>query len=377
MQCKFIQHGLAISYNQVVKPCCHWSLDDDWKQQNHINHTNLGTWHQSAKVQHAAHRLEQGIWPKNCNKCATMESQGRYDSMRGNGNHAYAHYNSDDITLEIRPGNICNFACQTCWPEASSRVTQYQHAAGLINAKDIDSVAISDFQFLVPIKHRIKDVVLLGGEPFYDKNCRRFLSWALDNLQGNIMMFTNGSCIDYEFLQKFNGKICLIFSLDAVGSAAEYIRFGTVWEDVLQNYKMCKTLSNVEIRVNVTCSIYNYVYMDDLMELLCDWWPSVVSFGVTHQPWFLESAVPLDYRQAAVESLSRSLARIHDSNVEPDQQHNAVNALNSIIRNLETTAWNSERYQQLKNYVEKMDKAKKISVADHCPWLASMLQIKV
>ena len=29
---------------------------------------------------------------------------------------------TDDITLEIRPGNTCNFACQTCWPEASSRV---------------------------------------------------------------------------------------------------------------------------------------------------------------------------------------------------------------------------------------------------------------
>jgi ubiquitin C-terminal hydrolase len=49
--------------------------------------------------------------------------------MRLNGDAAYSHYAQDELVLEIRPGNTCNLACQTCWPQASSRVTDYYRKA--------------------------------------------------------------------------------------------------------------------------------------------------------------------------------------------------------------------------------------------------------
>jgi len=377
MECKFIKHGLAIAYDHVVKPCCIWQIDQDWKSSNHISHTNLDTWHQSQAVLSARTQLDQDIWPERCSKCKNLEQQSRNDSMRGNGNSAYAHYTGDDITLEIRPGNTCNFACQTCWPEASSRVSQYQHQAGLIDIKEIDSTGMKDFAFLMPIKHRIRDIVLLGGEPFYDKSCRRFLSWAMTNVDANIMMFTNGSCIDYEFIEKFPGKICLIFSLDATGSPAEYIRFGTVWTDVLANYQRCSALPNVEVRVNITTSVFNYFYLDDLIDLLCQRWPSVVSFGVAFQPWFFEDALPIPAREVAIATLSKALAKINNTDIESGQKHNAINAVTAIISNLHTKPWNQKSYDQLRDYVIKMDAVKKISMQDHCPLLAQMLEIKI
>ena len=41
MECKFIKHGIALSYDQVVKPCCEWKIDPTWHQQNYITKIDL------------------------------------------------------------------------------------------------------------------------------------------------------------------------------------------------------------------------------------------------------------------------------------------------------------------------------------------------
>jgi sulfatase maturation enzyme AslB (radical SAM superfamily) len=294
--------------------------------------------------------------------------------MRGNGNQSYSNYSDDDITLEIRPGSVCNFACQTCWPAASSRVAQYHHRAGLIDIKSVDSRQFDDFDFLKPIAHRIRDVVLLGGEPFYDKACKKFLSWSQSNLTANLMMFTNGSLIDFDFLQSYPGKITVIFSLDAVGLPAEYIRFGTVWEEVLNNYQQVRMLPHVETRVNITCSVYNYAYLEELISFLCQDWPDVVTFGSASKSHFSESAVPVKHRAKLIESLNRAVELVKQTDIESGQQANAVNAIGSHIHNLETGSWSESDYNKLCDFVNRMDQVKNIRVGDYCVQLADLLK---
>jgi hypothetical protein len=374
MECKFIKHGIALQYDQVVKPCCEWRSDDAWPSQNHISQVDLGTWHQSPQVVKFAKQLEDNVWPTPCTKCADMEGQGRADSIRGNGNQSYKNYQKDDITLEIRPGSVCNFACQTCWPAASSRVADYHARAGLVNIKDVDSNSFDNFDFLLPIKHRIRDVVLLGGEPFYDKSCLKFLSWAQQNLSANFMMFTNGSRIDFDFIKSYRAKLTLIVSLDAVGRPAEYIRYGTDWAQVIANYRLVRTLPNVETRVNITCSIYNYYYIEELIELLVQDWPAVVSFGLPNQEYFRESVVPLQHRKALIDSLERAVGMINSTDIESGQKSNAVNALSSIIQNLHKLPWSESEQKKLTNFVDQMDRVKQISMKDYCQDLYNILQ---
>jgi len=374
MECKFFQHGIAISYDQVLKPCCEWQLTPEWSQQNHINIADISTWHQSESVQQQRELLKSGQWPKSCISCQKFESQGRGDSMRGNGNRAYAQYSNDDITLEIRPGNTCNFACQTCWPEASSRVAQYHSRAGLIDINDLNSNRIDNYEFLLPVANRIKNVVLLGGEPFYDKACLKFLSWAQENLTAEIMMFTNGSLIDFEFLKKYPGKITVIFSLDAVGKPAEYVRYGTVWNDVWQNYQSVKSLANVDVRVNITCSVYNYSHMETLIDLLCQDWPSVVTFGTPWSDYLRESSIPLNLRTSIIESLLRSIEQIKLTQIEAGQQANATNAIESIVKNLQNLEYSNSNYQQLVKFISSMDQVKGINAGTYCDFLGALQQ---
>jgi MoaA/NifB/PqqE/SkfB family radical SAM enzyme len=375
MDCKFIQNGIAISYDHVVKPCCVWKVDNEWKQTQHLSNTNLATWHISQPVVDVQKKLRQDEWPAACGDCARIENRDRSDSMRHNGNSSYADYGPNDITLEIRPGNTCNFACQTCWPAASSRVAQYHSQAGLVDIKSVNSKRINDFEFLLPIKDRIRDVVLLGGEPFYDKACREFLAWSQLHLSANITMFTNGSMIDWEFLEQYPGKITLVFSIDATDRAAEYVRMGTVWHEVLANYQRAKKMVNT--RVNITCSVYNYHHLESLMNLLTPDWPEVVSFGTPFDEQLLEGTVPVELREEIIGSINRAVRLVESASIETGQKHNAINALNSIVTKLQTQPWNPEGHQRWCKFVHDMDRVKGIAAADYCSTLAKFLQYKV
>jgi sulfatase maturation enzyme AslB (radical SAM superfamily) len=377
MKCRFLQHGIALSYNNIVKPCCVWKVTPEWRANNHVSSVDIVRWHTSPQVVAKQAELASGAWPAECAYCEDIESQGREDSIRGNGNHSYAGYTDQDITLEIRPGSTCNFACQTCWPAASSRVAQYHSQAGLIDIKSVDATRIDDFEFLLPVADRLKDVIVLGGEPFYDKSCRRFLDWAQANLTANLMMFTNGSIVDFEFLNDYRGRFTLIVSLDAVGRPAEYIRYGTEWVEVYKNYLAIRELDNVETRVNITTSVYNYRYIEEVIDLLCNSWPAVVSFGSPDPAYLKETAVPLELREEIITSLLRAIAQVEATDIESGQKSNAINALKSIVVNLETLPFDPAAHSRLADFVAKMDRVKGIAVADYCGFLSRLVKVKL
>ena len=374
MHCKFLQHGYAISYNHVVKPCCAWKLTPEYMIANKVSDVDLSTWHQLEFVQTKIKDLAIGRWPEECGRCRDLEAQGRGDSMRLNGNSQYGHYTDADITLELRPGSTCNFACQTCWPEASSRVAQYQHQAGMIDIKNLDSYRIDDFDWLLPITDRIKDVVLLGGEPFYDRNCRRFLDWSRNHLKADIMMFTNGSMIDFDFLDTYAGQLTLIFSIDAVGRPAEYVRFGTEWDVVSQNYLHCRSLAKVKTRVNITTSVFNFAYLESLLAWLAEDWPDLVTFGVPNKPIFFDAAaIPSSEQQKLRASLDRTLRNLQKASIEKDQKINAMNAVKNIMNCIESRPFDVANNAEFSNYVHTMDRVKNIQIKDYCPEVAAYI----
>jgi organic radical activating enzyme len=376
MECKFLQHGLAIKYDNITVPCC--SFKHDQKNSVSANDTDLSTYHASDYVKSLSTQLENGIWPTECNSCKVKEQQGK-TSMRENGNRAYKNYNATDITLEIRPGNVCNFACQTCWPAASSRVTSFYQQAGFdVITPDrglsiSDTANIVDYEFLDSIKDRIKNVVILGGEPFYDKSCLAFLDWAIKNLSANLTLFTNTSIIREDIISAYPGTLTIVSSLDAVGKPAEYIRFGTEWDIVEKNFKQLKTFKNVKNRVNITSSAYNFYYISDVIEFLLEDWPEVVSFGTCSEEKFKESVIPLHMREDIITRLQSVIPKIETANIVLDQKQHAVTNINSIIKNLQENPYNEEQHLVLKQFSKKLDTVKKINSAEYGDYLKELL----
>jgi organic radical activating enzyme len=377
MHCKFLEHGIAISYDNLVKPCCDFKVDRQ-KTPNALEY-DLSKYHGSDYIKGMVKELAQDQWPTGCSKCQWNEDKGR-TSMRQNANQAYRDYSNTDITLEIRPGNVCNFACQTCWPAASSRVTAFYQKAGMDVTTPFHSIPgadqtknIVDYSFLDTIKHRIKSVVLLGGEPFYDKNCLKFLSWAIDNLNANITLFTNTSIIRDDIINGYSGTFTIVSSMDAVGLPAEYIRFGTEWKTVEHNYKHLKTFDNVRSRVNITTSAYNFYYISDVIDFIINDWPEVVSFGPAIESKFKEWVVPLELRPEIIERLQGSINKIKNHTIPLDQQQNAVMNLQAIIDNLNQNVYNQKEHQLLKDFSSKLDTVKNLDSKQYGSYLSKLL----
>ena len=367
MNCKFLSNGLALSYDHLVKPCCVF----DRKSWDHeLKNTDLATWHEQPVVKELKKELALGVFPNRCKKCETHERTGRRDSVRLNGESAYSHYTKDDITLEIRPGNTCNFACQTCWPSASSRVSSYHKQA--FGTSDIISKRYIDYDFLNPIAHRLRDIVLLGGEPFYDKNCIKFLEWLQEKqLDAALTVFTNGSVIDWDFINNYKGKLTVVVSLDAIGKVAQYIRPGTDWEIVKENYERLRNIKHINTRVNITTSIYNVPFVGELVRWLAQDWPEIVSFGNAAEPHLSLSAIPKNLVDSIVKDLQETIEIVKKSNIVLHQKQNTEGALSDIINRLRTHDFDKEKYTQFVNYKTKLDMVKNLYGEEYSPYFTN------
>ena len=186
-------------------------------------------------------------------------------------------------------------------------------------------------------------------------------------------MFTNGRTVDWEWVENYPGTITMVFSIDAVGKAAEYVRFGTDWPVVLSNFEQARDNPKIRLRVNITTSIYNYYHLDQVIELLAQNWPSVVTFSNPSALHFLEGVVPVHLRDMLIQKLHQACVRLLKTNIPSDQKNNAINALRSIVANLQTYVWDQPNHQVLKEFVNKMDHVKHMAVRDHCGFLADVL----
>jgi hypothetical protein len=368
MNCKFLTNGLALSYDQIVKPCCQFKH----KSWNHtIHNTDLSKWHSGPEMVQLKKELSTGTFPEQCIRCEQHESSGKGDSMRLNGESSYAYYTDADITLEIRPGNTCNFACQTCWPDASSRVGSYYKQA--FGTTEIVSKRYTDYSFLDNISHRLRDIILLGGEPFYDKNCIAFLNWLQKkNLNANLTMFTNGSVIDWDFINNYKGKLFIVVSMDAYGKVAEYIRPGTEWETVKANYERLRSIQHIDTRVNITASVYNYPFISELLEWLSQDWPALVTFGYANDPWLRPNTVPKELVPPIVERLHKTIGVIQKSDIVLHQKQNTQGALSDISNSLMNDEFDHEAHKNLVNFMSKMDMVKNLYGEDFDPYFKNL-----
>lgn len=367
MNCKLLSHGLALSYDHLVKPCCVF----DRKSWDHdLENTDLSTWHEHPAIKELQKELASGIFPSRCKKCEIVEKNNRKDSVRLNGESAYSHYTKDDITLEIRPGNTCNFACQTCWPSASSRVSSYHKQA--FGTSDIISKRYIDYDFLNPIAHRLRDIAVLGGEPFMDKNCIKFLEWLQEKqLDAGLTISTNGSVIDWDFINNYKGKLTIVVSLDAMGKVAEYIRQGTDWEIIEENFKRLCNTQHITTRVHITTSIYNVPFIGELVRWLAQDWPEIVSFGNAMESHLSLLAIPKNLVEPIINDLQETIEIVKKSNIVVDQKQNAEGALSDIINRLRTHDFDKEKYTQFVNYKTKLDMVKNLYGEDYDPYFTN------
>lgn len=206
-----------------------------------------------------------GSIPKDCQGCHQSEKDFgnslRTSSLRDYGNQIFQDTQIDFI--DYRSINICNFKCRSCYPVFSHGIdNEVKNHPVLLkywtpNKSKTVSVDSINRDWILENLSGIRRLMFTGGEPTKIPEIKAIIEAiaSRDDLDLEIMITTNGSFQDI-FWKEIVGKIKRLhwtLSLDAVGSAAEIVRYGTEWEIVDSNARwLAKHANSLDINTVVS-----------------------------------------------------------------------------------------------------------------------------
>lgn len=183
------------------------------------------------------------------------------------------------LSLEIRPGNICNLKCRICTVRASSQWTK-DTLKLWYNDKNIKDTPLSqynkDCQWFdddkiwnePEILQKVKLIHFLGGEPFMaDKHFILLdkLTKILDPATVTVKYNTNGTIVpnaeQIAILKKY-GRVEVAASIDDMGKRFEYQRKNAVWKEVEKNIDLFYQHTS-KVSIDCAYSIFNGYNIDD------------------------------------------------------------------------------------------------------------------
>jgi len=249
----------------------------------------------------------EGKRPAGCEYCWKIEDMGR-DAVSDRVykskiypikalNDAYNTPAEHDValrTLEIAFDRTCQFACSYCNPAFSStwvkdikrngpysnlvsdgrnHFTHAHESSQLYRYGETNPYVEAFFQWWDSELHRtLQELRITGGEPLLSAHTWQLIEWFKTNSgKSTTRLAINsnlGSQVDIDrlLLDTKGIEIDLYTSNEAVGTQAEYIRDGLVWDDWANNVE--RLLSSYQFRgIHVMCTI-NALCLDSLDQLL-------------------------------------------------------------------------------------------------------------
>jgi len=228
-------------------------------------------------------RFDNGEQPAECQRCWDAEAHGHASRRQS----AIKFYNlpDEDRTvifegLDHSATWACNLACIMCGPEYSSTWANKLS----MTRNDLEKIGrlfqkSNDFLERVNVK-TLKKLHFNGGEPLLNNEHVHLLErLSSDNMLKDVFISynTNGTTYPSDRLINLWSQAKLVkifFSIDAVGSAFEYIRWPAKWNSVHKNILAMKEHlpNNIMFGVNATIGSYNLLEMKNVW----DWFLSSI-----------------------------------------------------------------------------------------------------
>ena len=250
-----------------VAPCC----QADGKLEL-VDTFNFNT---STHLTQLREQFAQGQQPSACNKCWIVEKHG-HKSRRQSAIEFFGD-TVPDTTINLQSVDhsatwACNLACIMCSPENSSLWAAQENLTN-DDLKLIGRYFQKSNNFLdkLDLSH-IKKIHFNGGEPLINNDQLGFLLKLEEQgvLENTFISYnTNGTVMPSRqviALWKRTRLVKIFFSIDAIGSAFEYVRWPGKWDQTSKNILDMKARlpDNVMFGVNVTVGNYNLLEIKDV-----------------------------------------------------------------------------------------------------------------
>ena len=267
---------MMIDQTGNAKPCCVYQDTVGNTVENSIDQL----FHNQGYNQ-LRQNLLSGKKVSGCDDCWNLEEHGltsnRIMHMRLLKKDLLTKYldNPKITSLDIAPGNTCNFKCRICSPKASSLFSQeVQSITGVLpirsfNWAESDNKVMTEISDLLP---SLTNIDMYGGEPFLIKPLHRLVSLAVEHGHAKHIRLhynSNGSIYPDHLIEHWQhfAHVDIHFSIDNVRERFELERGGS-WKQITSNIRKLMDLSlpNVKISIMPTISIMNIFYIDELLD---------------------------------------------------------------------------------------------------------------
>ncbi|HKV00038.1 MAG TPA: radical SAM protein [Vineibacter sp.] len=134
----------------------------------------------------------------------------------------------------------------------------------------------------------LERLYITGGEPLINERVAEILEYLVDTgAAGHIHLelSTNCTSVDARYIERIKKfrRVELLLSLDAVGSAYEYIRYPARWSVVDANVRKLKYEHGLVCKVPPVVQVYNILGLVDLYRY-CDAMDFEVTMNILHMP---------------------------------------------------------------------------------------------
>lgn len=358
-----------------------------------------------------------GERPTGCRSCWDFEDSG-VASTRQTCNETYNGHqynlNFDEIlqevnddysmpyhprSIEIRFDNTCNLRCRHCSPTYSSQwenlafkdpeVKEFftKWGAGRLEKKHISLPEESFEQFKQAIPY-LREVLIAGGEPLQQKRHWQMIE-AMDQYAHNITLSYNSNLValgigNYSVLDhwpKFK-KIILRVSIDGDDNTFSYFRTNGDINRVIDNVQKLHALTNIEMSLTTTVSIYNISRLIDIVKFVNAagglFHTSIVQYPRAINP----KVLPKEIKQTITQEWTAFKNTLDDSDLWQHSQWTNSKMVNQQKRRIvrygdyAVDYMNAEDYSnelpETKNFVEFMDKHNNTNFFDVYPELTGI-----
>lgn len=278
--CKKLWNHLYVGTDGNVNPCCladhRFPLGsiDDVKSKDDV----------FKLTEQMRSEMTQGYRNRACAVCYEKEDNGIRNARQ-----------VVDITnqrpsikdLDIRLNNICNFKCRMCSEYFSSAIQQetvemygkdatlgFEKISLVKEGKLVRNNRLENI--LSFLNNDIKSIYFAGGEPLVTAEHYEILDRLIEigNTDLAIRYNTNLSILRYKkslVLDKWQqfSNVTVGASIDASGAVAEYIRHGTVWNEIVSNVNIIKN-NAPHVKLNIASAV-NCLTIENLISLQNTW----------------------------------------------------------------------------------------------------------
>jgi sulfatase maturation enzyme AslB (radical SAM superfamily) len=333
LYCAWADAGIALHNSGRCLLCCHSQtyLQDTDKQELYLDTNSLEEAWNSPTRKQIQDALSADVQHPNCSACWNEENAGR-QSRRQVANQQFANMEANPARpklVDLKPGNTCNLACRTCWPEVSSKwyrdyweleahKQEPDYKKYLASWGRIKSSYDQDNQELwSELQEWLGDIEyydIYGAEPMLLTRVFDILQHAVDTglaSTQSLHINTNGTIWNPKYidiLTKFK-HVALDISIDGIGPHFDYIRYGETWSTVEKNLdryqELVRNNHNISMNICVTVCAYNIWYLDEIQQYFVD--RKIGSFfNMVHHPEHINVRVLPDSVKAQVREKLKS-----------------------------------------------------------------------